>query len=156
MDFAASVVIFSTALLVVLFTWAYTVQQNQQQITMNQMDNAVMDASDSLIRHAGSPNGWNQTNVNSIGLASSENVLDEAKVAAFLAIDDSTAKKLLGIGNYDYYFEVRYDNGSLAYTPGGQAIQKGIYPTNASIVVPAQRHVLYLDRIARLKLVVWS
>ncbi len=156
MDFAASMVIFSTALLVVFFAWSYATQQNQQQLSYNIMENAATSASDSLVRHPGLPEDWNETTVLSIGLAASENVINESKAESFLKIDDYTIKKLLGIGNYDFYFEIRYDNGSLAYTPSGQALQKGMYPTTASVIIPAERHVIYMDRIANMMLLVWS
>jgi hypothetical protein len=156
MDFAASMVIFSTALLLILFAWNYTVQQNQEQVGFNFMENAAIAASDSLIRHGGTPEDWDQSNVVTVGLASSENVINDTKAESLMQINDTDFKRLLGIGNYEFYFEVRYANGTIASTPSGQALQKGIYPTEASTIIPVERHVLYMEKIARLRLIVWS
>ena len=156
MDFAASMVIFSTALLLMLFAWNYSVQQSHDQTSFNVMENAVIAASDSLIRHGGSPEGWNQSNVVTIGLSSSENVINETKAESLMQMNETDLKRLLGIGNYEFYLEIRYANGSIASTPSGLAIQKGIYPTTASTVIPVERQVLYMDKMAKLKLIAWS
>jgi uncharacterized membrane-anchored protein len=156
MDFAASMVIFSTALLLILFAWNYAVQQSHEQTSFNVMENAAIAASDSLIRHGGSPEGWSQADVMTIGLASSENVINETKAESLMQVNDTDIKRLLGIGNYEFYLEIRYANGSMVSTPGGQVIQKGIYPTTATTIIPVERQVLYMDKMARLKLIVWS
>jgi hypothetical protein len=156
LDFAASVVIFLTALILVMFALNYTLYQSRQQAVLNVMENAAMAASDSLVRQPGIPAEWNSTDVITIGLASQENVLNETKLAEFMAMDDSAIRGLLGIANYVYYFEVRYPNGTLASLPGGGEITKGAYPSGASAVIPVERHALYMEKPARMVLILWS
>ena len=156
LDFAASVVIFMTALILVMFALSYTLSQSTQQAEMNLMENAAMAASDSLVRQPGIPQAWNSTNVTTIGLASQENVLNETKLAEFVAMDYNEIKRLLGIANYEFYFEVRYPNGTLAGLPGGSQITKGAYPSGASIVIPVQRHALYMEKPANMVLILWN
>jgi hypothetical protein len=156
MDFAASVVIFMTVLILVMFALNYTLYQNQQQADFNIMENAAMAASDSIVRQPGIPTGWNRTTVTTIGLASAENVLNETKLAEFIAMNDSAIKGLLGIANYGFYLEVRYPNGTLASLPGGGQISKGVYPSGASMVIPVERYVLYLEKPARMDFILWN
>jgi hypothetical protein len=120
------------------------------------MESAAMSASDSLVRQPGIPEGWNSANVTALGLASRENVLNETKLSEFLGMDHSEIKRLLGIANYEFYFEVRYPNGTLAGLPGGGQIQKGTYPSGATMVVPVERHALYMERPARMVLILWQ
>ena len=155
-DFAASVVIFMTVLILVMFALNYTLYQNQQQADFNMMENAAMAASDSMVRQPGIPAGWNRTTVTTLGLASQENVLNETKLGEFMAMDDNAIKGLLGIANYGFYFEVRYPNGTLASLPGGGQISKGVYPSAASIVIPVERYALYMEKPASMVLILWK
>ena len=156
LDFAASVVIFLTALILVMFALNYTLYQSRQQAVLSVMENAAMAASDSLVRQPGIPAGWNRTDVTTIGLASQENMLNETKLAEFMAMDDSSIRSLLGVSNYVLYFEVRYPNGTLASLPEGGGITKGTYPSGASIVIPVERHALYMGKPARMVLILWQ
>jgi hypothetical protein len=156
MDFAASVVIFSASLMLLLFAWTYTSGQNEQQVDAMMMENALMTASDALVRHPGTPEGWNATTVTSIGLASKDNVLDAGKVQSFLELDNSTIKALLGLGNYEFYFDVRYPNGTIASLPDGDQIIKGDYPSGAMTVIPVERYALYMERVAKMRLIAWT
>ncbi len=155
LDLAASIVIFVTALALAMFSLDYTMNQNQLQLQSAMMENAAMSASDSLIRQAGVPQDWTAATVTTIGLASRDNVLDETKLQEFLDLDGNTTKNLLGIGNYEYYFDVRYPNGTLASLPGGGQIVKGSYPSSATAIIPAERHVIYMEEIARMRLILW-
>jgi len=156
LDFAASVVIFLTALILVMFALNYTLYQSRQQVVLSVMENAAMSASDSLVRQPGIPAEWNRTNVSVIGLASQENVLNETKLTEFMALDDSAIRGLLGIANYVFYFEVRYPNGTLASLPGGGEITKGAYPSGATTVIPVERHALYMEKPVRMVLILWD
>ena len=156
MDFAASVVIFITALAIAIFALNYTLNQNQSQIEMNMMENAAMSASDALVRQPGIPEDWDSSDVITLGLASQENILNESKLQNLLSLDNNTIKSLLGISNYNFYLEVRYANGSLASLPTGEGIVKGDPPSDASMVIPVERHVIYMGEIARMRLVLWK
>lgn len=155
MDFAASFVIFATAIAVLLFAWVYITSQSGHQAVFMEMENAAMSAADSLMRQPGVPESWNSSTVTTIGLASRENVLNETKVGYFLGMENDTIKSLLGVENYDLYFEVRYSNGTLAQLADGTQIAKGNYPDDAAIVVPSERYVIYRERTAKMKFVLW-
>ena len=156
LDFAASVVIFLTAIIVAMFALNFTMAQNAQQTEFNIMENAAMSVSDSLVRLPGMPDGWNRTTVTTIGLASQENILNGTKLEEFVAMDNDTVKNLLGTGNYQLYFELRYVNGTLATLPGGGQASRGAYPSGAALIIPVQRYVLYMERPARMMLILWT
>jgi len=155
LDLAASIVIFVTALALAMFSLDYTMNQSQAQLQSAMMEDAAMAASDSLVRQAGVPQDWTAATVTTLGLASRDNILNETKIEEFLALDNDTIKDLLGIANYEYYFDIRYPNGTLASLPGGQQIVKGTYPSSAVTVIPAERHVIYMGDIARMRLILW-
>jgi hypothetical protein len=156
LDFAASVVIFLTALILAIFTLNYVMSQNSQQMEFNMMENTAMVVSDSLVRQPGIPQDWDSGTVTTLGLASQENVLDDTKLGEFLDMDTAAIKNLLGIGGYGFYLEVRYVNGSLASLPGGDLIIKGDYPSEAKNVIPVERRVLYMEKPARMNLILWN
>ncbi|MEM7815533.1 MAG: hypothetical protein QXN71_00240 [Candidatus Aenigmatarchaeota archaeon] len=156
MDFGASLLIFISAMVILLFAWSYVMQQNQQQILLNSMESTAMGISDSLVRQPGIPNEWNETTVETIGLAVRENVLNETKVGYFVNMDSETIKTILGISGYNFYFEIRYSNGTLAEVPGGSKAVTGNYPPqSASFSVPSERYVIYDEKPARLKFILW-
>ncbi|MHA1289513.1 MAG: hypothetical protein ACTSPB_19155, partial [Candidatus Thorarchaeota archaeon] len=61
---------------------------------------------DMLVRSPGIPSYWNRTNVQSIGLAKSDRVLDQKKVEELLEMPESEVAEKFGIGtlNYTIYF----------------------------------------------------
>ena len=156
LDFAASVVIFLTAIIVAMFALNFTMAQNAQQTEFSIMENAAMAASDSLVRLPGIPEDWNRTTVTTIGLASQENMLNETKLAELMAMDNDTVERLLGLGNYRLYLEVRHVNGTLATLPAGGQISKGEYPSDAAFIIPVQRYVLYMGKPSRMMLILWA
>lgn len=72
---------------------------------------------DTLLIHTGYPKDWNETTVLSLGLVDSPNVLNRSKVEKLMNLDDSTAKKLLGIRGSEFSFAITYENGSIAASP---------------------------------------
>ncbi len=156
-DFAVSILIFMSVIILVFFTWSYTSTQSSEQVEINNMQTSALLISDSLIRVEGLPRDWNATNVKVIGIASrNENVLNKTKVDRFLNLSYSKARGLLGIGAYEFYFELSYMNHTIMKNQDGNNITKGNYPdSSASIIVPAERYVLYNGKIARLKFWLW-
>ena len=101
MDFVASVTVFFLVLTVLFFTWEYTTFQNTDQMIFNEMENKALMLSDPLIRTRGLPEYWNDSNVEILGLASEENVLNESKLLILVGMDYGNVKSLLGISSYN-------------------------------------------------------
>jgi len=145
MDLIISIVIFLTVLLPLFFVWSYINSQNQQQMLFDDTENLAFSVSDSLIRTKGMPDDWNSSNVNSIGLASQENVLNSTKVGYFLAMGNSDYNKTRAIltGRYDFFFNLTDINGTSYGTIGDK-------PENR-MVVPVERYCVYNERIVKLE-----
>jgi hypothetical protein len=153
LDFAMSVLIFASALLSVMFAWNYVSSSAQANEEMKSMQLKVLTISDSLIRTPGSPPDWDSSGVEAFGLASSENVLDPAKVTEFIAMSEanySMVRALLGITAYEFYFEVRDINGTVLGNTTAP-----VSPL-ATLAVPTERYCLWNDRIVKVKFVLWD
>ena len=86
-DFMASVVVFFMIISVLFFVWEYTTFQNEDQMLFNDMENNALTITDTIIRTRGFPEYWNESNVQIMGLASEENVLNETKILMFVQMD---------------------------------------------------------------------
>jgi hypothetical protein len=156
-DFMASITVFFFMVAVLLFTWQYVTYQNDELALINNMENSAITISETLIRTQGYPQEWNDTNVQIIGLAVEENVLDETKLVSFVLMDYNYSKFLLGITGLEYYFRVKQLNGSIAQS-GGMNLESGIDPTGfprTSVIVPVERSVLFDSRVALVDFMLW-
>jgi len=68
------------------------------------------EALDSLLKTPGYPTNWTSQNVQLIGLADKENVLNSIKVNSFKSLDYETAKSKLGLTLYDFSFDLNSIN----------------------------------------------
>jgi hypothetical protein len=75
-------------------------------------------------------------NVELIGLAKKENVLDEERLMAFASMNYDSAVKLLSLGNYDFRFELYAKNSA-------DDLNVGMPIDNNSTVVSLRRAVKY-------------
>lgn len=155
LDFAISLVIFFSALVLIIFSWNYTSIQAVEQREFNNMQTLALEISDSLIRTTGIPADWDLINVKIIGLASNENILNSTKIEQLLNLDYDKIKQLLVIANYEFYFELDYLNNTIIEINGNET-KKGLYPSNANIIVPTERYCLYDEEIVKLKFILWN
>jgi hypothetical protein len=150
LDLAASLIIFFSAVIALVFAWNYmsaAIVQNQET---DELQLKALTVSDSLIRTPGIPQDWNESNVISIGLADDDNLLNETKVQRFVNMSYDSARFLLDMSPYDFYFEVADINGTV--------YENTTVPVSnqSSILVPVERYVLYGGRISKVKLLIWG
>ncbi len=145
LDLITSIVIFLMVLMPLFFLWNYVNRQNDQQILFDEAENLALSVSDSLVRTRGIPEDWNTSSVNTIGLATEENVLDVAKVSYFLTMGGSEYNRTRTIltGGYDFFFNLTDLNGTNYGVVGSKPDDKTL--------VPVERYCLYNDRIAKLE-----
>lgn len=155
LDFAMSVMIFSLLIVMLFFSWSYLYNQNLRQLEFADIENMGLVVSDSLIRGQGVPADWNATNVQTIGLAETDNVLDTGKVVTFFSMNYLDARPLIGVSRYNYYIEMSDINGTLI-TYGGMNLTQGFYPSGAVMVVPVERFVIYNSSLAKFRFILWS
>ncbi|MBI4181581.1 MAG: hypothetical protein HY520_01280 [Candidatus Aenigmarchaeota archaeon] len=154
-DFAVSLTIFLTVLVLVLFFWIYANVQSFDELAQDELQDHAIAVSDILVRSAGVPSGWTNASVEVIGLASQDKVLDPRKVRELALMDYNQTRRLLGIGRYDFQLEIWYPNGTLALAQGLNA-SAGLAPQNASIVSPVDRFVIYEGQVARMRFLLWA
>jgi len=145
MDFVTSLVIFFLVLIPLLFIWNYVNIQSAEQRTLDEIEMLALTVSDSLIRTKGVPENWNSSNVNVIGLAEEENILDPEKVSEFLSMGNnqySLTKSIL-TGKYDFFFSITDLNGTVYGTIGNKPPDR--------TVVPVERYCQYKGRIVKLE-----
>lgn len=109
------------------------------------IDETIHPVLDSLLLSQGVPENWEQkaiSDVNSIGLVWSNNCLDKEKLLAFKDFTTnyySQTKQLLGIGGYDFYFEVVNNSGEVLQIEG--------IDINAGTIVSTPKQKLSYQRI---------
>lgn len=155
-DFMASVVVFFLVISTLFFVWQYATIQNEDQVMFNDMESSALTITDAIIRSKGSPEDWDDSSVRTIGLASEENVLNETKILTFIQMDYNRIRSMLGIREYDFYFQVLHLNGTQARS-GGMDLVTGIDPAlhESVVVVPVERYILFDHRVARLRFMLW-
>jgi len=97
---------------------------------------SAQQALDALIKTKGYPTNWSAVNVQIIGLARKENVLDETKISDFLLLDYEASKALLALEGYDFNFELNATNPADNKSYGAN-------PSATSKVVSLFRQVVY-------------
>ncbi len=149
-DLALSLLIFFTAMLSMLFAWSYMSSDIAETRQIKTMQLRALTVSDSIIRTPGIPLDWNESNVEVIGLASSDNTLVTSKVDSFMAMEYGKARALLGVSPYDFYMEIKDINGTI-YKNTTLPISG-----DADFVVPAERYAVYRGRIIKLRFILWD
>ncbi len=156
-DFAVSVVIFFSVVVMILFSWNYTAAKHTEQVLFNEMESKAVTLSDSLIRTSGFPKEWNSSDVQIIGLADDENILNETKILQLVSMPYDTIRATMGIMNYNFYLGVRYLNDTVIIM-NGTALECGedpsLYP-NSTMIVPIERFMLFDHKVASLMFMLW-
>ncbi|MFH1056274.1 MAG: hypothetical protein V1717_00535 [Candidatus Micrarchaeota archaeon] len=129
---------------------------NSRNVQAEEFQRASLKASEAafiLLETPGDPLGWNASNVKQVGLALERNVVGRKRLANFLNLTYANATKLLGVGAYDFYFELRFLNGTLVGVNESGIIANaslGNLYDNYSLQVPLRKPVLYNNEQAVL------
>ena len=108
LDFSLAAFIFLIAFAALSVYWASGISEKAHQSKLFEMNQKANIASELLAKSPGSPKNWEEINindVNSIGLAGTENSVDEKKLNAFKNMDYGKARQLLNISEYDFFFD---------------------------------------------------
>ena len=110
---------------------------------------------DNLLVSEGYPKGWNSSNVVSVGLVESSNVLKRTSLEEFSKLNETYAKRVLGVRSTDFYFDVSYPNGTVAYLDGVN-ITIGTYPfENATAVFSSSRKAILEGKQVNVNMYLW-
>lgn len=167
-EFLLALVTFMAAFIVAMSMWSTTLRETMESENVRMMENSAVDAAENLIRTPGVPANWTVEEVASIGLANRSRVLLERKVADFVYYMSDTNSSLcsggsnyecnqyrLGMGGYNFYFNMTYMNGSTVAAQNVSAYT-GRRPVNETDVVTVTRSAIYNDEISRIYFMVWK
>ena len=99
--------------------------------TRNDMQTKAINIADLLVTSSGEPHGWNSTNVKIIGLYDA-GLINLTKFAELKNIEYYNAKRLLGVGGYEIYIEIKnatgyvLKNDSLTYNFGKEKSENAL------------------------------
>ena len=138
-DLIVSITIFVSIFAIALLVSNRAIDQLKTSYEISLMSKRIQRISDVLVRTTGLPEDWNETNVISVGLAETENVLNYTKILRLKNMDDNKIRALLGLEEYNFF--LNFTNITRGFFPEG-SIFLGMKPTNAKIVIPIERFVL--------------
>jgi hypothetical protein len=145
LDLFVSALVFGILVATIMVTWNSYGVKIDKQLDYNTNLLRAYHISDLLTRFPGKPSFWGlqhalgPQDVEIIGLAKSDRILDTVKVISFKNMDYNESKQKLGISSYEYYFRVSKLDGS-DFSP---AIESGIKDNESEITVTLKRYVIY-------------
>ena len=149
-DFMIGLMIFFIAVFI-YYQYAYSFNQDPNDV----LSDLVMETktiSSSLITQ-GSPNDWNQTNVQIIGLTDGNHRFVQNKLEIFENFSYNDSKEILRT-HYDYYIQLKELNGSTILINGEEGI--GLIQSNSSDhQIAITRIGVYNSRLISMVVQVW-
>ena len=149
-DFMLGILIF-VVVIFIYYEYAHSVTQDPGSI----ISELVMDAktiSSSLVTK-GSPENWNKTNVEIIGLTDGEQRLVQEKLDMFANMTYGYAKTKLRTP-YDFYFYIEDLNGTKISVGGKEGVGKNI--TDSDNIVSMTRVAIYDSRLINMVVQIWE
>lgn len=132
-DFAISAFVFVILLNIGVFTYNMAYEQQDRFGPQDRMQQAASQAASLLVRTPGYPDNWTAGDVDIIGLAEPDHVVQDAKVQELQSL--SYGELLRGTGTEAFQVHVNITAGSYNETAGN-------VPVNATDIVTARRSVL--------------
>lgn len=154
--------IFSLAIVIVFFLWTTTIIEIKNSERFYAMEEVALDLGEKLIKTVGIPINWHETEeekILSIGLANKDEprVLNKEKILNFLRIMNSSYEdraNLLGIGKYDFYFNLTNINGTTIILENMSCVT-GKKPHLPIEMITIRRTALLNETIVRVILTIW-
>ncbi|MBD3388770.1 MAG: hypothetical protein GF416_06850 [Candidatus Altiarchaeales archaeon] len=168
-EFLIAFMLFMAGLMLILHLWDLSTRDLFQAEDQRTMAEFGVEAAEKLIRTPGTPENWVLDNVTSLGLSNKSRVLVPYKLLEFKHFMDHGQTDLcslpggsnyecnlylLGIGGYDFYFNLTYLNGSVVEVDG-EAMGVGRVPSNDTEAMTITRTAVLDGEITRLYFTVW-
>ncbi len=106
-DLFLAVMVYIVIIIVVIYVYSSYMHRLDNEVRYRDMISKAFEVSDNILKHIGSPTGWNSTSVKVIGLAESDRVLSTQKLTYFANMSYNYSKHVLGISTYEYFIQVR-------------------------------------------------
>ena len=167
-EFLVSYLIFTTALVIVLYMWDSNLSEINAAERQQDMSDLGVKATEQLLRTPGSPRNWTADNFTVLGLANESRVLQRDKIAGFVFIMSATNNSLclnatnyecnrylLGLGRYDFAFNLTYMNDTTVRINNTLSFA-GKYAVNETRRITVVRTAILDDNLVKLYFTVWS
>ncbi len=160
-DIAIATVVFLFSLSIAFFLWNETTGEIRSSEAAMEMDRLGSKALDQLMRTPGNPEDWNYFTVVSPGLVSNNREINETKALMFIDLMNAsnsthydTNRRILGLGEYNFYINATYLNGSIVSISGNRFIA-GRKPESATDSLFLYRTAIFNQSIIRINFVIW-
>jgi len=144
LDFFMAIIIFGFILVIIFLAWNTYSEKINTELDHNTDLIKAYHLSDLLSKYPGRPSSWEQnialvtSNVNAIGLAYSDRIIDDNKLSTFLTLDYDLSKDIMNINSYEYYFKIsKMKDGTF-----DSSLEKGIKIDEENIIA-IRRYVIY-------------
>jgi hypothetical protein len=162
-DIMIATMLFMASLALAIFLWnSYTDEINEAE-QIRDFQKIASKSAEQLIRTPGTPPDWNFYTVRSVGLASEDRIINSTLAERFIDLMDSEnsthydeKKYLMGVGGYDFYFNVTSLNSTRAIKVGGLDFVAGKRPQNPTRSLLMQRTAIYNDTPVRVNFILWN
>jgi len=109
-DLLAAILLFLLIFFSLRNIWLDNLSSGLNDLEKFEMQVLSNEATDSLLKTPGYPLNWTSANVELIGLTDKENVINEKKLLLFKSIPYETAKTKLGLGKFEFSFDLTSTN----------------------------------------------
>ncbi|MFH1402651.1 MAG: hypothetical protein ABIH11_00095 [Candidatus Altiarchaeota archaeon] len=168
-EFVMSYIILLIVLSLILYLWNTTTREIIQSDKQDRLNEAAIDAAEQLVRTPGSPRYWNHSDVTSVGLVNESRHIMSGKALEFVYMMDAgnstlcsdgdsnydCNKYLLGLGNYEFYFNITYFNRTTVVI-NNTGLYAGMTPDEDERKVTILRNALIDEDIVSVYLTVWE
>ncbi|MBU4266644.1 MAG: hypothetical protein L6243_00930 [Candidatus Altiarchaeales archaeon] len=160
-EFLLAYLIFSLVLVFAFYLWNTTTADIIEAKNRYEIEDKAVELAEKLLRTRGIPADWSLSDVESIGLADESRILNSGKVLNFVILMNSSNQNyennswLLGIGKYDFYFNLTYINGT-TMSINDTLCSAGTKAVNETSMITVQRTGLLNNEIVTIKLTVWE
>ncbi|MFB6166850.1 MAG: hypothetical protein ABEJ62_01150 [Candidatus Nanohaloarchaea archaeon] len=150
-DFVASAFVFLVILNIAFFTWNTAYEQQSRFMEEKAMRQEAFHLASLMVRTPGYPEDWNSTNVEIVGLAEPDHVIQDPKVQEMKDVGYSDLRAVMGLERTEFFLNV---------TTPSYSGTVGKPPTGAGDIVVEERAVIVnssnLFERGRLRLLLWN
>lgn len=151
-DFISMILIFMLMFSTYLFLVDKSERDTFAATSFTELTSLGLSISESFVSNAGVPINWESdpANVQMIGFVSSQNVLDTAKLDAFVAMNYNLSKSKLGIDPFrSYTFTITNSSNDTIYS-------SGTVPSDSDTIFPFVRYAILNETTVTLRLVLYE
>ncbi len=159
-EFLLAYLIFSLVLIFAFYLWNTTTAAIIESKNRYEIEERAVDSAEKLLRTRGIPADWSLSDVESIGLVDESRILNPGKVLNFVILMNSSNQNyennrwLLGIGKYDFYFNLTDINGTTVII-NETLSSTGKKAVNETSMITVRRTGLLENEIVILRLTLW-